>query len=217
MSEAEVLALSYILTQHATEQKAIEAQAVTVTVVGSLNPTTRTKAVKAKSKTVPIQGNPEKKATVHGAIMVEKGSLEAKGFLHAMRHARTRDEQITAISAYIGYDRRQDFGPQDVAARAQAQREVSGKVVRGPTRSEQQSAARTLTGYVAGMPDNLQRQIANLLGQETVAADALIGHEKDAADKSRSTVDRTLSAGLVAIERDRLSHIRSQLTALGHK
>lgn len=217
MSEAEVLALSFLLTQHTTEQQQIEATRVVVTTTGSLNPRPSNRQVKAKTKAVPIQGNPAKQNMVPGAIMAEKGSLEAKGFLVGMRRAVTRDEQITLISAYVGYDRRGDFGQQEVAARMKAQREVSGKVDRGPSRSEQRSAARTMTGYVAGMPDNLQRQIANLLGQEAATADTLIGHEKDAADKSRSSVDRTLSAGLVAIERERLSDIRRQLVALGHK
>lgn len=103
------------------------------------------------------------------------GTLDAKAFMKAVRWAKTRDEIIAAIAGYVGYDNRRDFGSQDQAAKAKAQRELAGnKVVGGPTRSEERTAARSLQGFVAGMPHPAQRILLNLQARERAAAEAMI-------------------------------------------
>jgi len=136
--------------------------------------------------------------------MPERNTLDAKGFLIACRDAgkrgfekvnevtgevhvvvkvdqtKVRDDIIKAIHAYCGYDMSRDFGSQDTAARAQASREASGKViVVGPSREEVKAANRSLTGFIHGMPLPAQKLLANLRAREQATAEAMIDAKTD--------------------------------------
>lgn len=135
----------------------------------------------------PIHSNNEGKAMVHGLTMPEKGSLDAKGYLLAVRNAgkrpndkgalvfdkaHERNDLICAIHAYVGYDNRRDFGTQDSEARAKAQRELRGGVTPGPTREEKRSAERSMTGFVKGMPAPQQRMVRDLQARAVSLAES---------------------------------------------
>lgn len=142
------------------------------------------------------------KPAVFGVTLPERNTLDAKGFLLACRDAgkrsfqsvnevtgevrtmvkvdqgKVREDLICAIHAYIGYDNRRDFGSQDQEARAKAQREIRAaqgyKVAAGPTREEQRSAARSMSGFVAGMPAPAQKLLANLRAREQSTVEAML-------------------------------------------
>lgn len=171
---------------------------VTETVIGRNLP----KPVRGKKQAseqgavaAPIHAKP----AVFGVAMPERNTLDAKGFLLACRDAgkrsfettnevtgevttvvkrdesKVREDLIRAIHAYVGYDQGRDFGSQDAAARAKANREASGRVVvAGPTREEQRAASRSMSGFVAGMPLPAQKLLANLRAREQTAAEAMI-------------------------------------------
>jgi hypothetical protein len=233
MSSAHDAALSFLLAQQTQESVQINRQAVVTKVTVSMTPAPSKKLAK-KNEPAPIR---EKREPMPAMAMPDRGSLGAKDFLLAMRNAgrrvnaetnatyidqrEVRNDQIQAIHAffyqetkagkvYVGYDPRRDFGSQDTAARALAQRELRG----APKVSQETAPSRTFGGYVAGMPDHKARTLANLQGREVAAVDAMLAHEKDAADMSRSEYERTLSAGLADAERERLTHIRADIAAL---
>lgn len=171
---------------------------VTETVIGRNLPKPvrgKKQAVETGAVAAPIHHKP----AVFGVAMPERNTLDAKGFLLACRDAgkrsfekvnevtgevvtivkrdegKVREDLIKAIHAYIGYDTSRDFGSQDNEARAKANREASGRVVTaGPTREEQRSAARSMAGYVKGMPAPAAKLLANLRAREQAAAEAMI-------------------------------------------
>lgn len=227
-------ALAFLLASNVQEQAAAFREKTTVVKVSvTMAPESR-KVKLAKNEAAPIRET----SKVPGMVMPDRGTLNAKDFLLAMRNAGTRvtpegkryvdqreirNDQIKAIHAffyhetregkvYVGYDPRGEFGSQDTAARALAQRELRGPSK--PTTTPHTAPSRTLGGYVAGMPDHKARTLANLQGREVAAVDAMLAHEKDAADMSRSEYERTLSQGLADAERERLSHIRADIMAL---
>jgi len=106
------------------------------------------------------------------------GTLDAKGFILAVRKAKSRDESIAAIAAYCGYDNRRNFGTQDQEARAKAMREIRGFQATGPTREEKRAAERSVAGYVKGMPAPSQRILLNLQARERAAVDAMLAAKK---------------------------------------
>ena len=58
------------------------------------------------------------------------------------------------------------------------------------------------------------RRIANLEGREVAAVDAMLSHQRDADDTSRSDAERNLSAGLAEVERERARQIRADIQSL---
>jgi hypothetical protein len=222
MSHAHDAAIAFLIAQHVQESaQAFREQESTVVKV-TMNPEPRKSAKPRKGEqAAPIHG----KSTTPGITMPERNTLDAKGFLQAMRDAgkrpndkgimvvhpsEVRNDQIKAIHAYCGYDNRENFGAQDQAARAKAQRELRGpqKVV------EVAKPSLSAGGYVAGMPDHKARKLADLQGREVAAVDAMLAHQKDADNPHRSPADRELSAGLAEVERERLTQIRADIAAL---
>lgn len=232
MSTAHDAALAFLIAQHVEESAQAFRQQESVVVKVTMSPAP-SKKVTAKKEAAPIhhQGTP-----MVGMMLPDRGSLNAKDFLLAMRNAgkRTsetgasfidqrekRNDEIRAIHGFmyeirkgvkvaIGYDPKRDFGSQEQAARMLAQREI-----RGPVKvSEVVKPSLSAAGYVAGMPDLRSRRMANLEGQEVVYAELMIQHDKDAADPTRTAEQRKLSAGLADLERERLADIRKQIAAL---
>lgn len=153
-----------------------DAPAIVETVIARNKPTGEQAAPKAPPPVVTLPSFPK---------------LDAKGFIAAIRKAKTRDESIAAIVSYTGHERvkvASDFGRFDAAARAQAQRELSGKVVAGPSREEQRAAARSAQGFVAGMPQPSHRLLLNLQARERAAVNAMIDATTEAERQAQAKV-----------------------------
>ena len=228
LSLAQHTGLAFLLSQHTSEQHAQETTKVETVVIRNEPKAARGTKAAAKAQgevAAPIHDKP----AVFGVVMPERNSMNAKDFLAACKVAgrrqndqgkfftdsrEVRNDMIKAIHAYCGYDNSRNFGSQDQEARAKASRELSGKaIVVGPTREEQKAAARSMQGFIHGLPDHKARHLQNLLGRETAAVDAMLAHEKDANDSQRSAADRVLSAGLAEVERERLAAIRADIAA----
>lgn len=159
---------------------------------------TTTPVVIARGATVEKVEAPIHKPGPAGITMPERNSLDAKGFLLAMRNAgkrpndkgimalqanEVRNDQIKAIHAYIGYDNRRDFGSQEMAARAQAQRELRGAPKTGKVQ-EKVAPSRSVAGYVAGMPQPSHRLLLDLQARERCLAEAMIDAKTDQERKA---------------------------------
>lgn len=220
MSVTQAAALSFLMGQHSSEEQARTANhEPTVKVEVSMVPRPSKKIAKVSSP-IPQQliGAVAATTSEPGSVVVmpKAGDLGPKGYILAMRKARTQQERIVALAAYVGYDPAKEFGTQVMMADSRAKRELQGFApIPGPSIEEKRAASRSMTGFVAGLPDTTQRKIADLMGRETASAERLIAHERDAADKSRTVAERTLSKGLAEVESERLREIRADLKSLG--
>lgn len=154
---------------------------VTETVVGRNMPKP---SRKKEVQSAPIHNPNEGKSMTPGLSLGERNTLDAKSFLLTVRKAKTRNETIQAIHGYCGYNAAGDFGSQEQAARAKAQRELRNEPVTGPSREEQRSAARSAHGFVAGMPKPSQRILLNLQARERAAVEAMLD-AKSEEDKAK--------------------------------
>jgi hypothetical protein len=137
------------------------------------------------------------------------GYYDAKGFIVALRKAKSRDEQIAVIAGYRGYDPKLDFGSNEYRAKSQALREL-----RPEPKAPASGVIATVKGYVAGMPNDHAKRVKDLLARERLAADAIVEHEALAKD-AQSETERDYQTALVLLERERLANIREQLKAEG--
>lgn len=215
----EAAALAFMMGQHTAEETARDAQRkadeVKVDVTfnpaspkprkGSFDPNNKSHAVHVVSHSTPVAAK----------VSSNVGSLEARGFLKALRDAKTRDERIFAIDCYVGYNNAQDFGSQLMAAEMQAKREMRGGPIQVVTPKERDAAYRNKPGFVAGIPDVMGREVQNLAARETLAASELIALENKALDKTLPTDQRVLAKGLAAAEGERIEHIRKDLKGFG--
>lgn len=217
MTTAKDLALNVSLAAYARD---LSAPAVVTITKQTLVKVARPKAGRkpATVKVAPAAAEPAAKPTTpspNGAVPVLKlpaaGTIGAKAFLLMMRGAKSRDEKICAIAAYVGYDGRQDFAAQEMAASAKAKGEIRPVDTRGPTREERRQAVRSATGYVAGMPDMIRKTVQDLIGRENLAVMTRNDHVRDARDHSRTMTARKLSIGLARLEQERLVQIRADL------
>jgi hypothetical protein len=150
------------------------------------------------------------------------GSLDAKGFLQAMKDAgmrwteqgkpifqpfEVRDDQIKAIAAFIGYDPKDHFGSQELRARMKAHR------VLFPFASGDRKIPLSIKGYAIGMPDPIGKKRADLEGRERMAVEAIGNHEKQ-ANEAITDEDRDYHLSFALLERERLSVIRQDLDSL---
>ena len=218
-------AISLLLAQHAMHQES-RPEPPKVTVTMSPLPSPKVKA-KREQPTTPKPLT----ATVVGLAGVERGTLDAAGFMAAIRTAgkrtneagrpihqpgEVRGDMIKAIHAYVGYDPRGDFGSQEQAARAKAQRELQpGKVTTGPSLAEQRSAGRSLTGYVAGMPEIQKAKLVELQARETYTVEEILDLEKEIAALPKDS--RAAVAKGVELNRLRclLSNVQDSLRQFG--
>lgn len=225
MSLAESAALAFVMGQHITEEKDRTMPEIKVEV--TMVPRVSKKQLRFQEEQAsiarqlrlsaerPIQGSTVTKDVAPTVVAPFFPKLDAKGFLSAMRGAKTREERIAILEAYNGYNHAENYGSQLLVAEMKAKRELRGAPLGGIDREEQRAAYRSATGFVAGLPDNAKRRLDNLLAQEKKHAEDLIQHDKDSQDMKRTAEERTLSAGLAKFERDRLSNIRADLKALG--
>ena len=223
-------AIAALLAVNATEQAAIAAEPV-VTVTVAMVPTP-SKAIKAKK--IPSPGPAE--PSIPGVVMPQRCTIDASAFMVAIRSAgrriatnvtegkvtnapytdprEVRNDTICAIHAYCGYNPHENFGSQETAARTQAMRDLRIQKVSGGSRDADRAVARSLTGYVAGAPDNVAKRLADLNGRAEAAVERMIDHEKLSQDSRRTQAERELSAGLAAVEKERISAINSDISAL---
>jgi hypothetical protein len=173
------------------------------------------KVTEAKTATVKVSKNDAKPTVVCATIPVPaKGSLDATGYIVAMRNATDRDGRIKAIAAFIGYDFSGQYSSQELAANMAARRELRPIDASGPSRSEARMASASLKGFVSGMPDSLKRQIGNLLAREQVAAEARIGFLKEACKTEANDCTCCKGHAMARLEEERLCEIRKDLSAL---
>lgn len=204
-------------------------------------PASAAKVKKEKKSKVSVEVAPK---TLTSAVLPSNmplvGSMNATEFLLAMRKVGmrsvettneqtgevyqrpihdpsfVREDSIRNIAAFVGYDAAGDFGAQDVAARAEAQRQIRGGVK--PAQYHRQggaSVAASVTGYIAGSPDFAAKQKSDLEGRERLAADAMANHLRNAADpKFVREPGMPEPEVLAAIEEERLRVIRKDLEAL---
>lgn len=172
--------------------------------------------------------------------MPEVGSLTAEQFLLALRDCGkrvkedtnlitgevtqrhifdsflVREDSIRAIHAFIGYDAALNFGEQDVAARAEAQRRIRGNVVPAAYhRRGGASVAPSIQGYVAGNPDHLAKRKVDLEARERLSVSERLRHLKNAGNASFvSPTGEAAPAIMAALEEERLNEIRKDLDSL---
>jgi hypothetical protein len=210
MSKNLASALSFLLASDAAESAA---NAMPETVTAKVTATVS----KPRAKSAPVEVvNVPSTNTAPAPVVVAlpaKGSLDAKGFILASRKAKSRDEVIHAIAAFVGYDSKRDFGSQEMSAKLLAQRELSGKpVVAAPFK---RSIIPSTAGYVAGMPDHNRRALNDLLGRERLAAETRDGLVAKAKDHSLPMAERKLAIGLARVEQCRLDQIRADIKRFG--
>ncbi len=197
MSLANLIALvSSVNADPTTTPDHVEQEPTIISVVR--NAPQAEKRSKASKSAAPIHNPNAGKSMTPGISLPERNTLDANGFLQAVRNAgkrkteegkpffdksKERDDIIKAIHAYIGYDNRRDFGSQEQEARAKAQRELRG----APKVSEATAPSRSLGGYVAGMPQPAHRILLNLQARERAAAEAMID-AKTAEEKAAHKV-----------------------------
>ena len=151
----------------------------------------------ARNQAAPIHNQ----ASAPGVLLNTGDKLDAKSFILAMRNAgkrwvekdgqtrqvfdknHERTDQIQAIASYCGYDNSRDFGSQQQAAMAQAQREMRGPQPLGPSRQEQRAATKSLAGFVAGMPAPQQRIVRDLQARAVSLAES--------RDKATTAIERS--------------------------
>lgn len=236
MTLAHNVALIALLSQHETEQAAIQTKVEPI-VIRNAPKSDNGKGSKGKSsmgEKAPIC-KPNTAPATPGLTLPEVGTLDAAGFMKALHKAgmrettvefkgemvkrmvrqpsEIRNDEIMAIAAFIGYNSREEFAGQHLAASNKANAELNpAKALRNfTTRTEERGALRSVAGYCSGLPDHKARALQNLLAREKEAVDAMIAHDKDAEDKTRTLAERTLSTGLAEAEGERLIHIREDI------
>lgn len=214
--------------------------AVLASLVGSYAETPAPcKVVELPSKKV-VKASPSYKPSTLPAptvqMLLPKGSLSAEDFLIAIRNAGkrvvpftnlvtgevssktiydaslVRDDTIQAIAGFVGYDMAGNFGSQEHAARMAAKRVPI--VHSAPIKEYSRSVQTTLTGYVAGMPTRTSQKIQNLLARETLAAEQLTDHHRQAA-MALTPESREFHKTLAKVEVERIAEIRKALKELG--
>lgn len=224
MTTALDLALSVSLASYARPETAPEGTVLSVQRLVQVDRPKKGRAISAKASTVkpvvaaeptvesaPQPTNPSPNGKVVGIALPAAGTIGAKAFIMMMNRAKDRQEKICAIAGYCGWDGRLDYGQQESAALSKAKAEIRPINTSGPTREEQRQAARSATGYVAGMPDALKRTVQDLIGRENLAVMTRNDHVRDARDHSRTMTARKLSIGLARLEQERLTQIRADL------
>jgi hypothetical protein len=176
---------------------------VTETVIGRNLPKPVRGKIPATTAHTGEQAAPIHHSTAPKTVERKIDKLDAKGFMGAMRKAKSRDESIVAICGYTGLTWNEvssDFGNQDREARAAAMREIRAaqgiKVVVGPTREEKRNAERSMLGFVHGMPVPQQRLVLDLRARAQSAAEA---RDKATTDQERALHQQVLDAANKAL------------------
>lgn len=211
MSNALDLALATMLADYSKN----DASQSTVAVVKAASKPRAVKAPKVETvQALPSNGS-KPQGTMVAINLPAKGTLDAPAFLVALRKAKDRNEEIQAIAGFVGYDPRENHGTLMMRAKAEAQRMMRPISVSGPSRAEQRSAANSLKGYVAGMPDHRARMLGDLLAREVQTAEARDEHLRQACKTHAKDGSCCMHHAMAEVETERLSHIRADLAKFG--
>jgi len=166
---------------------------------------------------------------IFGLSLPEKGSLNAQQFMADIRSAgkrpnehgipvfhplMVRDDTIKAIAGFLGYDTRASFAMQEMAARAEAMRQLGIARTNGKTRQEERSALRSLQGFTAGACDQHAKRIANLKAQEIQLAEEIITLTATLEGTSASPSELETAQSLLSITTSRLDQVQIDLTMM---
>lgn len=193
---------------------------------------------RAKSSNDGSQKAPsDNKAAPLSMVMPDKGSLDTEGFILAMRSAgkrrtaegkpffdarEVRNDQIQAIHAFyyevrqgakvlVGYDNRESFASQELRAMTLAKSALSLRPIGQQVAPYSRNATSSLKGYVAGMPDDKKRRLADLRGREVAAVEAREDFVRKSRDTALSSEERKQAAAFAAIEHRRIDAIRKDI------
>jgi hypothetical protein len=228
-------ALAMLALNYAAEPLPETAEPI-VTVTPSLKAPKASKVKAPKGSAAPIAA---KHAPLMPANLDGPGTLNAEQFLLAFRDAGkrvvedtnlvtgevtmrpihdsslVREDSIKAIHAYCGYDPAVDFGTQDTAARARAQRELRGNVQPAAFhRRGSANVAPSIVGYIAGAPDHHAKHLANLMAQERLTVEAVCKYRTQPEESLVLVGGMQFKAGvMLVIEEARLEKIRQDLDA----
>jgi hypothetical protein len=163
-------------------------------------------------------------------VVVQPGTIDAKGFFGAIKAAGKRpnakgvptftndiiqrQDEHDAVQAYIGWDNKLPHGTNLDKARTEANRSLRN-VFRKEYSEYSRSSKPTLTGYVAGMPNETKRRFENLQGRLSKALDDLMEHEAIVNDESLPAGTRQHHTAMVALEKERIQSINIDLRKMG--
>lgn len=154
-----------------------------------------------------------------------KGSLDAEGFMMAIRNAgkvqrsnengilmtitdptKERQDQIQAIAAFVGYDFGGAHGTQLDSARQRARFTLQ------PARDSKVRA--TVRGFVAGIPNGTEKAVRDLQARIRVATETMLDHEKEAVKFAEDTAEYATHMALATVESERIAHMRKDLSKI---
>lgn len=207
-----------------SEQMAVELVLQLYSASYQQQPSPKVERKVVQQTTPPTIIKPLTKIAPLGIPIPNPGTLDATGFILALRHAGMRkkddgkllrhptlilqDEKI-AIAAWVGYQWGNPHGLQLDHARFKARFAIK------PERAVEykRGIAATIAGFVKGMPSLADRYRNDLLAREQYSAELASTYEK-AMDEAKTEQDRLLNQGKMLVERERLSVIRQDLIAL---
>lgn len=152
------------------------------------------------------------------AVLPAKGTIGPRGFLKLLASAKDQESKVQAIAMYVGYNRGDLFGSQELNARMTATREIrqeNGQTVKvDPSTPYYRNGhgAATVAGYVAGMPDMDQKRLDNFQAHEKLIVDRIV----ELTDQGKLLIgdEKTTNDGMIAIERARLTQVRKDIASL---
>jgi hypothetical protein len=161
------------------------------------------------SHAAPISGK-----LVTSIPLPEKGTLSAHDYIVAQRKATDRNSKIRNIAAFCGFDNRQDFGSQELAATMQANRQLRGapKALAFPVHSVQP----TIAGYVAGSRDEVAKRKEDLRGRTVYTTERMLDFQRQAREAlaAGDMTNAHYAGSMAKVEEERLSQIHSDLASL---
>lgn len=158
--------------------------------------------------------SPERLAHTPQALPT-RGALTARQFLVAMRaKGATQQEKMNAIAGFIGWDRSRLYGEQESAAFQAAKRDIHGIDTSGLTREEAKNVNRSVQGFVAGLPDDAQKQVSDLQARERLALSEMSKWDAIAKNEELSDETRAEAKEMANLEQERVYSIGADLAKL---
>lgn len=199
METAQNAALAFMQRQQAAES----APAV-------MAPERKLRAVRTAKESPVTSHNGGNFVSVPGIAFTHKpGDFTAAQFMMVWRRAKDRNEQIQAINGFTGYDNKLAFSVNEYNATTKAKKELRPSHQLTVVQNKQETKT-----FVAGLPDNHFKRIADLMGREKMAAEALINHELAASNLTEGSIEQLTAVAMADVERERLVAIRFDLSLL---
>lgn len=154
----------------------------------------KTSKVRAKREPAPIAQGDSAKVTMPGLLLPEVGTHDAPSFLAAVRNAgrrlsptgkpifdksEERNDIIKACAGFIGWDPKESYAGNLLRCTGEARKATAPIAQRqAPLPEYSRGTKPSLDGFIAGLPDQQQHHIANLLAQEVKATEAMLAWSK---------------------------------------